>query len=89
MKGDITKKLGPVVEVQVKLKLPAAFLEYIQEVGIKQKQWNKNLDEYCSDELIRAMTAHLDGDKEIVLPKHTIPRAIAFRDKEIIDAYVG
>jgi hypothetical protein len=34
------------------------------------------------------MTAHLDGD-ELPLKNYTIPRAIAFRDKEIIDAYIG
>jgi hypothetical protein len=32
MTDNIVKQLGPAVEVQVKLKLPAAFLEYIQKL---------------------------------------------------------
>jgi hypothetical protein len=74
---DITQVVGPAVEVRVKLKLPAAFLKYIQEVAIKEKKWNKDLDSFCSDELIRVMIAELDGDEKMALKNYTIPKAIA------------
>jgi hypothetical protein len=35
---------------------------------------------YCSEEVVAAMIAHLDGPEDIVLRNYTIPRAIAFRD---------
>jgi hypothetical protein len=34
------------------------------------------------------MIAHLDGD-ELPIKNYIIPKATAFRDKEIIDAYIG
>jgi hypothetical protein len=40
MPADIAlkKQLGPAVERDVKLTLPAAFWEYIEEIDIKQNQ---------------------------------------------------
>jgi hypothetical protein len=36
-----------------------------------------------------SMIAHLDGGEDIVLKNYTIPRAIAFRYNEIMNAYMG
>jgi len=85
----IAKQLGVPIERNVKLTLPAAFLEYIEEIAVKQKGW-KDISDYCSYELTRAMIAHLDRDKDIVLPskKYTVPRAIAFEYDEILGHYI-
>jgi hypothetical protein len=34
------------------------------------------------------MVAQLDGNEDIPLKDHTIPKAIAFQDKEIIKSYM-
>jgi hypothetical protein len=76
------------VEKNVKLTLPAAFWEYIEEIAVKQRGW-KDVNEYCSENLTQAMIAHLDGDQIILLPskKYMIPRAIAFQHNEIMEHY--
>lgn len=61
---NIIKQLGPIVEVDVKLKLPSAFVEYINEVAIKQNNEAKDLDEYCNEVLL-GMITHLDGSQDI------------------------
>ena len=86
--SSITKQLGPIAQVDVKISLPLAFLEYINEVAIRKNREAETLDQYCSEEMIRAMIAHLDNDKDTVLNSHTIPRCIAFLDKEILDHYL-
>jgi hypothetical protein len=35
------------------------------------------------------MITHLDGDKTIRMDRYTIHQAIAYRDKEIIEHYLG
>jgi hypothetical protein len=64
------------------LKLPQAFVDYINETT------TMDLNQYCSKEVIAAKIAHLDGPP-IVLRNYTISRAIAFRDNESMDAYMG
>ena len=83
MAKDLGNQLGPAVEINVKLRMPAAFLEYIQEVA------REDLDNFCSHEIVRAMITHLDGDKSIRMDRYTTPNAIAYRDKEIIEHYLG
>ena len=83
MAKDLDNQLGPAVEINVKLRMPAAFLEYIQEIA------REDLDNFCSHEIVRAMITHLDGDKSIRMDRYTIPNAIAYRDKEIIERYLG
>ena len=87
----IKEQLGQAVEKNVKLRLPAAFWEYIEEIAIKQNHENKDLDEYCTEEILQAIIAQLDADKIILLPskKYMIPRAIAWRDSEIVEHYIG
>jgi hypothetical protein len=86
--SSLTKQLGPIAQVDVKISLPLAFLEYIKEIAIRKNREADTLDQYCSEEIIRAMIAHLDNDKDIVLRNHTIPKCIAFLDKEILDHYL-
>jgi hypothetical protein len=80
---DIRKQLGPITETNVKIKLPQAFVDYINE------NTTTDLSQYCSEEVITAMIAHLDGGGDIVLKNYTIPRAIAFRYNDIMNAYMG
>ncbi len=77
----IAEQLGPIAQVDVKLSMPLAFLEYIKEVAIRKNREADTLDQYCSEEMIRAMIAHLDNDEDIVLKNHTIPKCIAFLDE--------
>lgn len=86
--SSITKQLGPIAQVDVKLSLPLAFVEYINEIAIRKNREAETLDQYCSEEMIRAMIAHLDNDKDVVPKNHTIPKCIAFLDKEILDHYL-
>jgi hypothetical protein len=86
-KQDFAKTLGPLTTVNVDIKLPKAFIDYINEVAIKQNKWYKNLGECCSEDLLRIMIADLDKDKNIPLEKYTIPRCIGYYFSEIMDAY--
>jgi hypothetical protein len=80
---DITKQLGPAIDVIVRIRMPAAFFEYILELE------EESPDKFCSEELVRAMIAHLDDGEELPLKNYTIPRAIAFKDNEIMKYYLG
>jgi hypothetical protein len=80
---DIIKQLGPITETDIKIKLPRAFVDYINE------KTTTEIGQYCSEEVTAAMIAHLDGGEEIALRNYTIPRAIAFRYNEIMNAYMG
>jgi hypothetical protein len=66
-KQDFVKTLGPLTSVNVDIKLPRAFIDYINEVAIK-------LGECCSRDLLRIMIADLDEGKDVALEKYTIPR---------------
>lgn len=87
--APIVKQLGPPVERNVKLTLPAGFWEYIEEIAIKQNHDSKDLDRYCSEEILQATIAHLDAEGATILPskKYMIPAAIAYRDDEILQYY--
>jgi len=74
MAKNLDNQLGSAIEINVKLMMPAAFLK---------------LDNFCSHEIVRARITHLDGDKTIRMDRYTIPQAIAYRDKEIIEHYLG
>jgi hypothetical protein len=77
------KQLGPIAEINIKVKLPQAFLDYINEIE------KEDLGKYCSEEVIVSMIAHLDGGEDIVLKKYTIPRGVAFLYNEIMHTYAG
>jgi hypothetical protein len=85
---SITKQLGPVTEIDVKLRLPKAFLDFIHEVAIKQEKWNKDLDEFCSDEVMQSIIAYLDGGKVVRTRDYVTPRDIASYHKQISNAYL-
>jgi hypothetical protein len=80
---DIMKQLGPLTEINMKIKLPKAFVDYINEKTMTE------IGQYCSEEITLSMIAHLDGGEDIVLKNYTIPKAIAYRDNEIMNAYLG
>lgn len=88
MINNITQQLGPVVEIEVKLRLPKAFVDYIYEVAIKQEKWNIDLDEFCSDEVMQSIIAYLDGSKGVRTKDYVIPRDIASYYKQISNAYL-
>lgn len=46
-KQDFAKILGALCPLNVDIKLPKAFIDYINEVAIKQNKWYKNLGECC------------------------------------------
>ncbi|MGI8832064.1 MAG: hypothetical protein ACR2IS_05430 [Nitrososphaeraceae archaeon] len=86
--GNIIKELGPIAEIDVKLRLPKAFLDYIHEVAIKQEKWNKDLDEFCSDEATQSVIAYLDCSESVRTKDYVIPRDIASYNKQIFNAYL-
>jgi hypothetical protein len=89
-KQDITKQLGPLKEVNIKVKLPEALIDYINEVVIGENKEVKDLDQYCSEEVLRMMTIHLDNDEDTFLENYTIPRGLQTHYyKEIMNAYMG
>jgi hypothetical protein len=47
-KQDIVKQLGLLKVVDIKIKLPEALVDYIQEVVIGENKQVKELDQYCS-----------------------------------------
>jgi hypothetical protein len=63
---EIIRMLGPIKEVTVRMKMPAAFIEYIN-----QKE-NVGLDEYCNEQVLQGMIAHLDNEEDIILENHYI-----------------
>ena len=51
--------------------MPRAFVDWINEVAIKQKRWFKDVNEYCTDEVLQGIIATLDGDENILLKNYT------------------
>ena len=45
---DITEQLGPITEFHMKMRLPQAFVDYVEEVAIKQNREAASLEEYCN-----------------------------------------
>jgi hypothetical protein len=81
-KQNIVKQLGPTVEVNVKLKLPSAIVDYI---ATKEK---RTLGKYCNEMLLQIMISHLDEEEDIVLRNYTIPRCLAYLNDEILAHYL-
>ena len=75
--------------MNVKVKLPVAFIGYINEKVIEKYGWSKSLEEHCNSLMLQTLTASLDNDKDMVLSSHTIPGLLANYDNEIIDATLG
>lgn len=67
---------------------PSAFVDYIHEVVIKQEKWNKDLDEFCSDEVRQSIIAYLDGGEGVRTKDYVIPRCIASYNRQIFNAYL-
>ena len=42
---DITEQLGPITEFHMKMRLPQAFVDYVEEVAIKQNREAASLEE--------------------------------------------
>lgn len=88
MTTSISRHLGPPVDIKVKLRMPKAFLDYINEIVIKQKVAD-SIDEYCSQKVLTGMlTDDLDWDTEILLKDHVIPPLIMQYQKEIRETYL-
>jgi hypothetical protein len=85
---DITEQLGPVTEFHVKMRLPQAFVDYIEEVAIKKNKEATSLEEYCNQEFLAGLIAYLDNEKERVLKNYTIPKFIASQYDEIMATYL-
>jgi hypothetical protein len=60
----------------------------IQDAAITQEKWNKDLDEFCSDEVMQSIIAYLDGGKGIRTKDYVIPKDIASYHKQISNAYL-
>lgn len=61
---DITEQLGPITEFHVKMRLPQAFVDYVEEVAIKQNREAASLEEYCNQEFLAGLIAYLDNEEE-------------------------
>lgn len=88
-KQDILNRLGPLTEVSIKIRLPKALIDHVNEVEMKKDKDLKDLDQYCSEEVIRVMISHLDEPEDTVLRNYTIPRSLAHYDNEIMEVYCG
>lgn len=86
---DITEQLGPITEFHVKMRLPQAFVDYVEEVAIKQNREAASLEEYCNQEFLAGLIAYLDNEEERVLKNYTIPKFIALQYDEIMDTYLS
>ena len=64
---DITEQLGPITEFHMKMRLPQAFVDYVEEVAIKQNREAASLEEYCNQEFLAGLIAYLDNEEERVL----------------------
>ncbi|HEY9386737.1 MAG TPA: hypothetical protein VIP70_06840 [Nitrososphaeraceae archaeon] len=71
---EITEQLGPITEFHMKMRLPQAFVDYIEEVAIKQNREAASLEEYCNQEFLAGLIAYLDNEEERVLKNYTIPK---------------
>lgn len=86
---DITEQLGPITEFHMKMRLPQAFVDYVEEVAIKQNRESASLEEYCNQEFLAGLIAYLDNEEERVLKNYTIPKFIALQYDEIMDTYLS
>jgi hypothetical protein len=86
---DIKEQLGSLTEVNIKIRLPKALIDYINEVEVEQHRCVKDLDQYCSEEVMRVMASHLDNAEDTVLKNYTIPSGLAGYDDEIMEVYYG
>jgi hypothetical protein len=87
---DNVKQLGPLKEIDIKIKLPEALVDYINEVVIGENKEVEDLDQYCSEEVIRVMLTHLDNNEDTVLRNYTIPKALdTYYHREIMEKYCG
>ncbi|HKG86679.1 MAG TPA: hypothetical protein VKA95_00020 [Nitrososphaeraceae archaeon] len=86
---DIVKQLGPLKEVDNKIKLPEALIDYINEIEVGKYRRVKDLGQYCSEEVTRVMTSHLDIE-DAILKNYTIPNGLQthYYD-EIMKKYYG
>jgi hypothetical protein len=88
-KQDITKQLGPLKEVDIKVKLPEALIDYINEIEVEKYKNVKDLGQYCSEQVIMIMTTHLDNPEDTVVKNYTIPKCFQYYYDEIMEAYCG
>ncbi len=89
-KECIVKQLGPLKEVDIKIKLPEALIDYINEIELEKYRNVKDMGEYCSEEVTRIMTTHLDNDEPTVVKNYTIPKGLQTHYyNEIMEAYCG
>jgi hypothetical protein len=89
-KQDIVKQLGLLKVVDIKIKLPEALVDYIQEVIIGENKQDKDSDQYCSEEVLRVTLTHLDNVEDTVLRNYTIPSCLQTHyDDEIMEKYCG
>jgi hypothetical protein len=59
-------------------------------VVIGENEEVNDLDQYCSEEVLRVMLTHLDNDEDTVLRNYTIPSGLQTHyDDEIIEKYCG
>ena len=84
--AGITRHLGPAIEVNVKLRFPKAFVDYIKEVAIKHGM-AYDIDQYSAN-TCATMVSNLDGDVDIALKNYRIPKMLAYYEKEIKEYYV-
>ena len=73
----------------MKMRLPQAFVDYVEEVAIKQNREATSLEEYCNQEFLAGLIAYLDNEEERVLKNYTIPKFIALQYDEIMDTYLS
>lgn len=75
---DITEQLGPITEFHVKMRLPQAFVDYVEEVAIKQNREAASLEEYCNQEFLAGLIAYLDNEEERVLKITQFPSLLHY-----------
>jgi hypothetical protein len=87
--NNISRYLGPVVDVNIKVRMPKAFLDYINEIAIKNRMAD-NIEEYCSHRLLTGMLAdHLgDWENDTVLKDYVIPPRLGDYEREIREYYL-
>jgi glycosylphosphatidylinositol transamidase (GPIT) subunit GPI8 len=87
--NNISRHLGSVVDVNVKVRMPKAFLDYINEIVIKSGMAD-NIEEYCSHRILTGMLAdHLgDWESDIVLKDYVMPPRLGDYEREIREYYL-
>lgn len=86
---EITEQLGQITEFHMKMRLPQAFVDYVEEVAIEQNREAASLEEYCNQEFLAGLIAYLDNEEERVLKNYTIPKFIALQYDVIMDTYLS